>query len=244
VETVLVHGKANNEYHNILDAWARPDCLVAIEEFKIDILDTNTWLDRAKQVKRHVDHGEPGILVSECDGWNFILDNHKNSTDFYYLVECIGTFIKEGFNRESEKADGIYRITPSIDPPWLFAGVTAFSLAEFCKLKIEEWDKYKRLEIGNKEYDLNDIMKDKNHRLHRAIVKTYKKYCHVLKHNKKLREHAAQWYKCRVDPGNIEIYLNKLSEKEEQNPDKPKDRSRIQADLVPFDEAFGYLHKL
>lgn len=71
-----------------------------------------------------------------------------------------------------------------------------------------------------------------------VLIKAFKHDGFALRHDAKLLQDADHWYKCRVNPGTIEAYLNELA----------KDgicleRGYIESAIAPCDQATGYPRK-
>ncbi len=245
-QIVLDYGKADALYREAKESWGRPDCLVAMNDFLTDLLDTNTWAARVHKVKQLYDLGYGGLPESECTGWDWIAEKHKDSADFEYLIDRMADFIRVGFNRQIDQDNEALKVLaiPTEGPPWLLVAVTTFSCAEFCKVKLDTWNKCGRMEVGGKTYDMEAIMRDKpTNRMHRRLVEAYQKCQHVLKHDKALLKEADQWYKCRVNPGTVPLYIEELVKqyaKDAKCADKGIEAANIYRQLAPYDEVTAY----
>ena len=214
VETTLLHSENKSTrtiYPNIMKAWGQPGCLEAMDDFLRDCLDKNLWIERMKRVRVNLERYE-ALPLSECHGWDYICEKHKENPDLQALIPLISDFVKEGFNCKSDKENGIYKVFPTEDPPWLFLAVNMVSLCEFTKFAQNEWRSYGTITLGDKVYDLDKIMKDEpTGRTHRKLVRVFKKCNNVLRHADKLLADAEKWYRCRVDPGSLEVFISNES---------------------------------
>ena len=75
-------------------------------------------------------------------------------------------------------------------------------------------------------------------RLKQQVVGTLRSIGYGLCHDEKMLKDAEQWYKCRVNPGTIEAYLDELVQD-----DTYLDRSNIETAIAPCDEATVYPRK-
>jgi hypothetical protein len=244
---VLQHSeKAARIYREIVSAWELPGCQSMIGGFEDCLPTTLTWKAKALEAK------ENGELVPELPReWfdtyfkNASSDFHGEShdNDWKLLLNKIEALILVGFNRQSDIENKKWRVVPDTSY-WLKSVIILRSLTEFCKLKLEDLNKYKSVSINNEIYDLNIIMTEKptdgpGRNIYRVLTGNFKKYGFALKHDTNILKDAEQWYKCRVDPGNIEIYIEEMY----INGGITLDRGRIENDIAICDEATGYPRK-
>ena len=214
-QVVLLHGKADKPFVEAKDAWGLPDCLKAAQDYRINFLDT-----------RETMRGWPNLRNDP--------DKFATSKDFEYLIDRMGEFIRVGFNREIDQTNKSWKVVPSLDVPWLFQAVIIWTLADYLGIKLEDWNKYKPIMHGVKILDTENIMNTKpTGRIHRKIVSIFKDYGKLV-HDIKLLEDAGKWYKCRVNPGSIEKFLDN------EAITHILDRSRVENDIASFDLATGY----
>ncbi len=142
-----------------------------------------------------------------------------------------------GFNRQADLAEKRPKVLTE-KAPFLFMTVVFRAIAEYCEVKLENWNKYRPDDI---DHLMNSSPTERQKRLKKRDIKqTYKHFKWALHHNTKLLKYADQWYKCRVNPGNIEQYLNDLAN---QNPPIILERGRVDNHIAPCDEATGYPRK-
>lgn len=210
-QIVLLHGKADKQYHEAKEAWALQDCQLAMQDFKTAYLDKNETL-----------RGWPSL-------WNEP-DKFTESQDFEYLVDRHAEFIKVGFNRETDQANESWKVLPSLDVPWLYKAVTTWTLGDYLGIKLEDWNKYKPLVRDGKTYDTEDIMTSKpTHRIHREVVSLFKRYGKLV-HDGKLLDTAGMWHRARV-------LCNTLREAADYYHIDPIDLSKR---IEPYDDATGW----
>jgi len=234
VQVVLLHEEADKSYQEAKDAWGLPDCQEVINGYKSGLNEIDAQIKRLCATGRKFKRIDT-IPLTDAPEPND--DNYIDSTDFSKLLDSIAEFIKVGFNRGIDQANETWKVVPSLDAPWLYKAVTTWALGDYLGIKLEDWNKYKPLVRGGKSYDTEDIMTNKpTDRVHREVVSLFKRYGKLV-HDKKLLKDAAQWYKCRVNPGTITDYLSELA-------DQPTpiilERGRVSNDLAPYDEAIGY----
>ena len=102
-----------------------------------------------------------------------------------------------------------------------------------------------QVQVGDNLYYPDDTMLcNPSTRTERSIksvlVKAFKHDGFVLRHDTKLLKEADKWYKCRVNPGTIEAYLDELAK---VNIDADLDRGNLENAIAPCDRATGYPRK-
>ncbi|MFC2033595.1 hypothetical protein ACFLUB_03675 [Chloroflexota bacterium] len=156
--------------------------------------------------------------------------------------ECIHEFARVGFNRKEDRKDQLHKVLAE-KAPYLFGAILVRTIAEACKIRLSDWSKYRTDDI---EYIMTG--KDPTTRMERDYVRLKKKEVReiyekclkwVFRHDGKLLKGADQWYKCRVNPGTIEAYLNEAAPLSETG----LERSNVQTAIAPYDEATGYPRK-
>ncbi|MDP2729313.1 MAG: hypothetical protein Q8O55_02365 [Dehalococcoidales bacterium] len=217
VQVVILHGKAEKQYHKVVEAWALPDCQLAMQDFKA------AYLDKAETLK-----GWPGL-------WNEP-DKFTDSQNFEYLLDWVAEFIKEGFNREIDRGiNESWKVLPSLETP-LFMAVATWALADYLGIKLEDWNTYKPLVRNGKTYDTEDIMRNRpTHRVHREIASLFKRYGKLV-HDKKLLDVAEKWYQSRVVYAGPEEYTRRYY----IDKDIYYDPRNIGNEIKPCDYATGY----
>lgn len=221
-------------YTEIIRAWALPGCQLAIQDFRKNL------------------QGKSESLKGKAPGLNYLfslIDKERSKfgdrQDFTYLLDRFFEFIKVGFNRAIDRANEKLKVVPSLKLPWLFLAVSTWTLADYLGIKLENWNKYRPLVRNGKVYDTDSSMSRKppptagpEREVYREVTRVMKWYGKQVR-DKTLLKNANQWYKCRVDPGTIEAYLNSLAGLDEENP-KYLDQGRVSNDIRPFDLATGH----
>lgn len=232
VETALEYSEdARTIYTEIIQSWELTGCQVLINEFGQYKQDTRAWLrDRAKAVVRN----QPP--PDWPDSWKDVIARTEGNTDFHKLLKYVAYFILIAFNR---KAD-IENQTPKILPrksSYLAQAIVFCSLLDYLEIKPEL--KGPRVmpdsELTEFHWFCRTLANRATTRPSRQIRRNLRRQGFDLHHYSKLLDDAEKWYKCRVDPGSIEDYLNELATQ-----GIVLDRGRIENDIAPCDEATGY----
>ncbi len=236
VRAALLRTKNQVLFDRIKEAWALPDCLKAMLEVRDAMLDTNQIVDSVTRAKRiYQATGEMPMPEAMFD-----TQAYNGSANFQTLSDRICEFIREAFNRESEKTEGVYKVVASLDRDKpLLSAVISWSLGEFCQLKVEEWDQYGKVRINGKLIDVTEP----NSRVHRAFTKVSNQFRMTQVHNAKLAGDAEKWYQCRVNPGTVPLYIENLVRqyaKSDADADKGIEQSNIYHALDAFDDVTGY----
>jgi hypothetical protein len=248
--------EASAAYYEAIKALELPGCQALINMAKIKAPDTNTW--SSKTIKKLLEKGKDVPKLP----WLTTSEQYKDNADYLYFIERIREFIRVGFNRQADLAKKRPKVLAE-EAPFLFMAVVFRTIAEYCKVKLENWNKYR-------PDDIERIMTgdDPTTRPERSYIRpkkkeirgTYKHLKWVLHHDKKLLKYADLWYKSRVNPGSIEVYvageierINREAEKlsthelEQYYRNKRKltfpSPDRIDTDIAPCDEATGYPRK-
>lgn len=245
LDIVLLHSdKANAIYREIVKGWELSGCQAILQGFKQCLPETNAWKTKALKAREKDETFPdwPSIWLKTY------LEYGTNNEDFCFLLDKVNEFILVGFNRQIDHDNEAWKVIPDTSP--LLKGVIILrSQVEYAKVKLEDLNKYRPARIDGKPYDLNAIMADKptagpERQIYRMLTTIYKKYRFTLKHDTKLLKDADQWYKCRVEPGTIEAYLQELADLDSKG-QKPiyADQGRISNDIAACDEATGYPRK-
>lgn len=189
VDIAVKHSKeASVIYQQIIDAWDRPDCKALLKDnMALPIAEIKAW---EKAVTGNDEYN------SELDIWTGLYEQYSKSDNFKYLFGLISEFIKVGFNRKNDLAQGKPMVLASRAICLCFAvGIwTAGSYLE----KRPDWDGEMQLKLGDKVLDASALDGVFSERLHRLHSKIFKRYGYRLSHDDKLRNIAWYWYQSRV----------------------------------------------
>lgn len=239
IDIVSQHSReASVAYYEAIEALELPGCQALIKMAKIQAPDTNTW--SSKTIKKLLEKGikslEKGKDILSLP-WLTATEQYKDDADYLHFIESIREFIRIGFNRQIDRENERYKVLAE-KAPFLFMAVVFRTIAEYCKVKLENWNKYRTDDIDRM---MNSNPTKRQERLKKKEIKqTYKRFKWALLHNVKLLKYADFWYKSRVNPGNIEQYLSDLAN---QNPPIILERCRVENDIAACDEATGYPRK-
>lgn len=252
--------EANAAYYEAINALELPGCQALITKAKVQAPDTNAWSIKTikKLLKKGVKSLEKGEDIRDLP-WFSSVEQYKDNADILNFYKLVCEFVRVGFNRQEDLAENRPKVLAE-KAPFLSMAVVFRAIAKYCEVKLENWNKYRpdgidKVMTGN---DPTTRSERKNVRpKKRDIKERYKQLKWVLLKNKLLLKYANLWYRCRVNPGKIELYLNEL-DKEAQKIDTSRftnnelkkfeteyypDRSNIETVIAPFDEATGYPRK-
>jgi hypothetical protein len=259
LEVVLENSeKARDLYDEIIECHELPGCrelLDKAEEIipKGDALLKNVVKESGFDYKKPPELKNIGIpyMRGLLEGWTGVAATYTEkitpwalkrkhiNRDFKKLIRIINELIKVGFNKESDKAKGIYKMTAFTSNALMYVIYTR-SLAEYCRLTLTEWERVGVLKIRGKIYNMADIWSDNvTARLHRDMMKNYKGAGFLLKHDQKLKKIAETWYKCRVMYSGPEEYCRKMLIDQGIN----LDPANISNEIKECDEAVGYTRR-
>lgn len=255
VDIVLLRSpEASAAYYEVIEALELPGCQLLIGKARIHASDTNRWSSETIKAQSE------GKAVSGLPRlWFDAYKQYKDNADCLLFIERIHEFIRIGFNRQVDRENERYKVLAE-KAPFLF-GVSVFrTIAEHCKVRLEHWNKYRPDDIDRIMTRGDPTTRTERLRIRpkkKEIRETYEHLKWALRHDAKLLKYAYQWYQCRVNPGSIEVYLDKL-DKQARKIDTSKftkhelkkfeatyypSRSNIETAIAPFDEATGYPRK-
>lgn len=221
-------------YIKFRDSYALPDCEYALNNFK------DFWIDLRGDVNKFTEFANE-MIQDEYKGDAKQL-TCKAGADWQTFFNNATEFFKVAFNRQVDQDNQAWAILPNDKSGVLFNAAMIFALAEHLEIDTADWDKYRPVKRNGKVIDTEDIMQNKpTNRIHRELTGFLKDVFgeNSLIHDDLLLERADQWYKCRVSPGSIEAYLNEVAKTTE----KDLDQGRVSNDLIPYDQAVGYLRQ-
>jgi hypothetical protein len=103
-------------------------------------------------------------------------------------------------------------------------------------LMLKEWERLKIMKVGDKIYDIKDIMSDEvTNRIHRNLTKKYRASGFMLIHDQTLEKKARRWYQCRVVYSGPEEYCREMQLKGD-----PLDPINLLHEIEDCDEVLGY----
>ena len=240
LEIVLEESKQSRQaYKKILKKWKLPGNQELLNlTIKHCYTDFNTRNYRYKTMEAFCKKLPiPELPASFCKA----VDQQENDKDFQRLIESVCHLVLVSFNSKKDLKEKCPKIEPE-EAIGLIAVVAFRSMIDHCEIEPEYFTRYQEAKIGDKNYDFNKVMNKpttmEERRLKRSIVKIYKREGFTMCHDTTMLNGAMQWYKCRVDPGDIEAYLDELSDLEPV----PiiKERARVENDLALYDAVTGY----
>ncbi len=258
VEFVLkrLDKEANTIYSEIVQAIGWPGCQNIFEaaspywpnntEVYIELIRANKAMNKAFSMRapaqaNTLPNASLNALYSDIHLWSQSdkckqMSEHLN---FQHLQKLIDKFILVVLNRKKDQDNKVWKVTRETLPYQLIPSlIVAAATAEHLKRRQQDLIQNK-VQVENNPYDLDYKMpRNPSTRKERSIKKAFKHADFVLRHNTKLLLDADQWYKCRVNPGTIEVYLNEKSQD-----GIILERSNVETALAPYDEVTGYPRK-
>lgn len=251
IEVALKHALENEQrdkqasdciatYQALVKSWDLPGCRARIGEMAKHKEDFSTWQNTLNKATR-----ENKPLPDWPGEWINVLVKTDYNTDYHELTKHAYSFVLRAFNRKIDIENRTPKILPDKSPLWLAtivhslvvnylpysevegpAALADKSLIEFIHFQAE-------LPVWPGSRPGRDAKK--------AIRQTLKREGYRLKHESVIQMGAEVWYKCRVNPGTIEAYLDDLDELAEE--DTYPLRANIEAIISPYDEATAYPRK-
>jgi hypothetical protein len=229
VDIVLKYSQAASEaYYEAVKALELPGCQALIREANTNAPVTISWTKRLLMAlfKNSEMPGIPRL-------WREKYNKYRDNADYLEFIECLRKLVRIGFNRPKDIENAQYRVSLE-GAPFLFAFLILRTIANYCKVKLEDWNKYRR-DKHDQIMTGSPTTREERLRKH-EIIQVYKRHKWTLRHDRKLLGDADRWYKCRVNPGTIDAYLNELARQTEID----LEYSNVQRTLAPYDEATGY----
>ncbi len=158
------------------------------------------------------------------------------SPDFRHWCELINSLIGVGFNRESDRDQGIQKVTGE-KSPFLFFAIHIRAFADHKGVGVINDDTTKVVRIGGTTYDLTTLLAVRpTTRRHRLWTRSYKQRSYSLVHDHKIARSARWWYESRVVYSSPEeFWKNEWSEE-----NRIWDWSNLSNAIRGCDEAVGY----
>ena len=170
-----------------------------------------------------------------------IKHQYESDPDYKHYIERVLEFIRVGFNRQEDQDNERHKVIAE-KTRFLFSVVVIRTIVEYCKVKLENWNKYRpdaidRVMTGpdpTKRRERNYI------RLKRKEIRQiYKCYKWVRLHNVKLLEIADHWYQSRVVFSGPEEYCREHYKKT----GIWLDSGNVDGEIATIDHATGYPRK-
>ena len=202
-----------NHFKQIFELLGLPGCQSLIDDWLDHLIGEKTNIDILQDVKNN----------KYCENVDVIK----------YTAE-IDTFILDYFNRKKDKDELRPRVTLEATPfskgsPYLHAAIEYRTLANFYAFDPEKYI----------DPEADEIMtSSKDSRVKRKLTKFFSnKDLWKMSHKADLINTAERWYKCRVNPGTIEAYLN---EESRTNYLSRIDSPQVSREIEEYDNTLGY----
>lgn len=239
VETALeCSDEAQAIYAEVIQSWELPGCQVLIREFAPYKQDTETWL---RSLDKALEKNKP--LADWPTAWTNVFMKAKDNADFHELLKRAAYLVLVGFNRKIDLDNKTLKILPE-NSPYLIWAIVFHSVSDYFLIKPEvkgprAWSDKSIAGFVQFYHTLTTSPTTRKGRKEKhATVQTLRREGYSLCHFSNFDKVAEQWYKCRVNPGTIEGYLDELAHEGIY-----LDRSNIENAIAPCDEATGYPRK-
>ena len=201
-----------------------------------------------------LDHliGEKNIGIPED-----VQNKYSENVDLIKYMTAIDTFVFNSFNRGKDKDELRPKVTLMTTPfskgsPYLRSAIEFRTLTNVYAFDPEKYIDPEAEEVMTSQKDT---------RVKRKLTKFFSnKSLWEMSHKEDLIHTAEMWYKCRVKPGTIVQYISDESKRIDQEAANLSDeqleslyrtkkqipypeRSNMENDIAPFDEATGYPRK-
>jgi hypothetical protein len=238
--TVLIHSEeVQLIFDMMVQAWQLPGCQKLMQVYHKHLPETREWYRKlAGSIIHNLPKPEyPAACLEDIKGALGDFESLK-------MAKCLKTIIILGFNRESDLENQILKVKPVTSPclvEAVFSASIMYHLAisgvEYKRDRILTDEELKQLQNFSSLLESDPTTRAGMKTKH-SIVQTLKGAGFTLCHNEKISEYAEQWYKCRVDPGSIEAYVDEMAKS-----GIVLDRGRIGNNIAVCDQATGYPRK-
>lgn len=250
--------EAREIYRQIVESYRLPDIEAAFRKLKCELPPRSVvamWKDNVEDLRRRQSEQkeEAGLLLPDGDffarmkdkasAYSYAFEQWFNlereeilSPDFRRWCELISSLIGVGFNRESDRAQGIQKVAAE-KSPFLFFAIHIRAFADHKGVGVTNDDTINVVRIGGTTYDLTTLLAVRpTTRRHRVWTRSYKQRSYRLVHDYKIARSAEWWYQSRVVYSSPEEFW-----KNEWSEDKNIwDWSNLSNAIRPCDEALGY----
>ena len=240
VEVALEHveEEVRTTYYSVVNAWDLPGCQALINEMALSTEDISTWL---RSFDGALNDNKP--LADWPSQFATVFMNTEGNADFIRLFQLAGYFVWTAFNRKEDLENRTPKVLPFVKDPYLLAAVVFLALQDYLTLSPEVkgpsvWSDESQAKFDQYCVDILAAPSTRKGRvLKQEVRRMLRREGYVLRHDSKIRKAAEAWYKCRVNPGRIEDYVDELAN---NNISADLDRRNLQNAIVPCDEATGW----
>jgi hypothetical protein len=246
-------------YQELVNAWSAPGVKGFFEQFIANVPDdvVQEWKEKMRNPglalspdpnKPFDDLGKAGSSLGTVFGSEAVVralegaESTEEAADTARLFGLIFEFIIQGFNREKDLEQGIVRVLPTTEPPWLMLMALYRSGLEHGSITPDRLDRvYKVRQVKGKTVNFEEVMANEPmSRLHRKVVEASKKAGLKLHHDNTFLDAAWVWYQCRVVHATVEEFLKA----EWDEGDYSVDLKNLQKLVKTCDDAVGYQKRL
>ena len=133
----------------------------------------------------------------------------------------------------------VYKVIPGLQSFHLTKAIAVRSIIDYAEYDATRLRQYQHPDIDRIMTGPWPKYRTPEREIRSQITNTFLSEGFNLKHDSNLLKIGEQWYRCRVNPGTIEAYLDEATSLSE----KGLERSNVSAAIAPFNEATGYPRK-
>jgi hypothetical protein len=212
--------EARGIYREIVESYRLPDIEAAFKKLRRELPPREViamWKENVEALRSRQSENkeEARLLLPDGDfftrlndktsGYSYAFEKWFNldreeilSPNFRHWWELINSLIRVGFNRKSDRDEGIYKVTGE-KSAFLFFAIDMRAFAEHRGVGVVNDDRAKVVRIGETTYDLTTLLAVRPMtRRHRLWTKSYKQAGYRLVHDHKIERSAGWWYESRV----------------------------------------------
>jgi hypothetical protein len=235
--------EARNIYEQILGCYRLPGVPNLFSTFNVEMPSENRCKEqiKASNIDGLFSEFADNVIANKSKefGYWFGDDNlETNNPDIKLYQGLITELINIGFNNQSERAKGVYKVKRE-SSPLLVLAIKFYSSADYNHMQYVENERMVGLKILGHTYDFTKLIRTKSgSRKHRDQTKRFKRDGFTMCHDEKIVKVATRWYYSRVKYSGPKEFCDKIKGKE-----FTFDPSNISNEIKPCDEAMGYPRK-
>jgi len=250
--------EARGIYREIVESYRLPDIEAAFKNLRRELPPRDViamWKEsvEALRVRRSENKEEPRLLHPDAEffaalndkasAYSYAFEKWFNfdrdeilSPDFRHWWELINNLIRVGFNRKSDRDQGIYKVTGE-QSPFLFFAIHMRAFAEHKRVGVMDDDEMMAVRMGRRVYDVTTFMRPRpTSRGYRRWTRSWGESGYKRQRDRVIERGAQWWYQSSVLYSNPrEFWESEWSERKNL-----WDWSNIGKAIKPYDEALGY----
>jgi hypothetical protein len=253
--------QARGIYREIVESYRLPDIEAAFRRLEsalpprkvIGMLKDSM---EALRIRRSEQNTESSLLHPDADlvvdlndkacAYSYVFEQWFNlereeilSPDFRRWHELMNKLIRVGFNRKSDRDEGIHKVTGE-QSQFLFFAIHMRAFAEYRGVGVVDNDEMMAAVKGRRVHDVTTFMRPRpTTRRYRRWTESYGRAGYRRKQDRIIERGAEWWYQCSVVYSSpAEFWKNEWTER-----NKLPDWSNVGKAIKPYDEAVGYARR-